>query len=120
MILVDAKGYFEKSPEVRTIERAGSPDLQLAVGDFNWTVKRLDKEFRMFIGIEATGEKAWELADMPPGLPVQITGTLERHAWKDKVTDEWKSKHVIKFAAGRVVGEDPNQKVAGEPDEVPF
>ena len=120
MILVDAKGYFEKSPEVRTIERAGSPDLQLAVGDFNWTVKRRDKEVRMFIGIEATREKAWELADMPPGLPVQITGTLERHAWKDKVTDEWKSRHVIKFEVGRVVGDDPNQAAAGEPDEVPF
>lgn len=117
MILVEATGFFTKSPEVRDIERAGSPDLKLAVGDFNWNVERRGKEVRMFIGVEAVGDKAWELADLPPDIAVQITGTLERHAWKDKVTDEWKSRHVIKFAAGRVVGE-PDMGIKDE--EIPF
>lgn len=107
MITVTATGMFDRSPEVRTIERTGKTDLQLCVGSLIWHVERGQNTVKMWVDVEAVGSAAWELADMPVNMEVTIQGKLERSAWKDKQTGEWRSKHVIKFGEANLAAANP-------------
>jgi len=96
-------GHFDREPYVQTIERQSGP-LDLTRVSLNFTSKRGDKEVNMWIDVEAVGDKARDLAIIPQNVPVTITGRLERAAWQDKNSGEWKSKHFIKFQSAEYDG----------------
>lgn len=120
MIEVKATGIFDRSPEVKEITRPGKPVLHLGVGSLNWTVDRGGKPIKMWIDIEAVNDKAWELADLPLNMEITITGTLERAAWQDKETGDWKSKHVVKFLSAEIGAVQTPIQPSPADDDIPF
>jgi hypothetical protein len=93
---IKISGVFDRTPEAKSIDRP-TGTIELAVGSLNYTAQRGDKEVKMWIDVEAVGKKSFELSDIPLNAPVTVTGQLERAAWQDKQTGEWRSKHFIRF-----------------------
>ena len=93
---VEIAGTFDKEPTIRSIDRP-TGSTELATASLTFTATRGDKEVKMWIDVEAVGKKAHELQDIPLNIPVKVTGALERAAWKDKQTEEWRSKHFIRY-----------------------
>lgn len=108
------EGTFDRPPEMRTIDRPAE-SIELCTASINYTTKRGNREVKQWFPVEATGKKAFELADAPLNLPVRITGSIERAAWKDKATDEWREKFFCRFQSIEYLAEQP----AGD-DEYPF
>jgi hypothetical protein len=96
MNTVTITGQFDRQPEVRSIDRPTGA-IDLATGSLNFTAKRGEKDVKMWIDVEAVGKKSFELSDCPLNVELTITGSLERAAWQDKQTGEWRSKHFIRF-----------------------
>jgi hypothetical protein len=93
---IEIAGVFDKEPTIRSIDRP-TGSTELATASLTFTAQRGDKEVKMWVDIEAVGKKALELQDVPLNVPVKVTGALERAAWKDKQTEEWRSKHFIRY-----------------------
>lgn len=111
---VTITGKFDRDFDLKTITRANK-DLELTTGSLNFMVERGDKEVKMWIDVEAVGNKAHDLASVPLNMEVTITGRLERAAWQDKQTNEWRSKHFIRFADAQYQAPE-----AVEQDDIPF
>lgn len=109
---IEIAGIIDKEPFVRTIDRP-TGSTELATVSLTFPMARGDKEVKGWIAVEAVGKKALELQDIPRNVAVKITGRLERAAWKDKNTDEWKSKHFIAY-------EDSEYEVSEPNDDLPF
>lgn len=93
---VEITGIIDKDPMFRNIDRpTGSTELVTA--SLSFTAQRGEREVKMWIDVEAVGKKAMELQDVPLHAPVTITGQLERAAWQDKNTGDWRSKHFIRY-----------------------
>ena len=113
---VKIQRHFDREPNVQTIERPTGP-LELTRVSLNFTSKRGDKDVNMWIDVEAVGDKSHDLALIPQNIPVTITGRLERAAWQDKNSGEWKSKHFIRFMSA----EYEKAATAADPlDDLPF
>lgn len=113
---INIKGQFDRAPDQRTIDRpTGSVELTRA--SLNFFSKRGDKDIRMWVDVEAVGNKAHELASIPLNTDVTITGRLERAAWQDKETEEWRSKHFIRYESSQHEGAE---KAAKDYDDIPF
>lgn len=89
-------GQFDRQPDQRSIERP-SGAMELTRASLNFTSMRGEKEIKMWVDVEAVGKKAYELSDIPQNVDVTIKGRLERAAWQDKETGEWRSKHFIRY-----------------------
>ena len=113
---VKIQGHFDREPHVQTIERPSGP-LDLTRMSLNFTSKRGDKEVNMWIDVEAVGEKAHDLSIVPQNVPVTIVGRLERAAWQDKQTGEWRSKHFIRFNTAEY---EQSGQAADPLDDLPF
>lgn len=110
-------GVFDRDFEQRSINRP-TGEIELTTGSLNFTAKRGDKEVKMWIDVEAVGNKAFELYDVPLHEQVTVTGRLERAAWQDKQSGEWKSKHFIRYEDA----EYAEKATAGQTttDDIPF
>ena len=106
-------GIFDREFDLKTIKRA-TKDIDLTTGSLNFMVERGDKEVKMWIDVEAVGSKAHDLAAVPQNLEVKVTGRLERAAWQDKQTGEWRSKHFIRFQDAQYQAPEVVQ------DDIPF
>lgn len=116
---VTLSGMFDRAPESKSIDRP-TGTVELSVGSLNYTAKRGDKEIKMWIDVEAVGQKAFELADIPLNAEVTVKGRLERAAWQDKQTGEWRSKHFIRYEDSEyavAAGASVNQN---DTDDIPF
>lgn len=110
---IKISGTFDRAPELTNIDRpTGSTDL--AKASLNFYSKRGDKDVKMWVDIEAVGKKAFELADVPLNVEVTVTGRLERAAWQDKTSGDWKSKHFVRYTDSEyAAGDTPS-------DDIPF
>lgn len=113
---VTITGVFDREFDLKQIKRA-TKDIDLTTGSLNFTAQRGDKEVKMWIDVEAVGSKAHDLAGVPLNMEVTVTGTLERAAWQDKQTGDWRSKHFIRFADAQY--QAPAAAVAAD-DDIPF
>lgn len=109
---VEIAGIFDKEPVIRTIDRP-TGSTELATASLTFTAQRGEREVKMWIDVEAVGKKALELQDIPLNAEIKVTGRLERAAWKDKNTDEWRSKHFIAY-------EDSEYAAPATNDDLPF
>lgn len=89
-------GTFDREANLRSIDRP-TGSTELATNSLTFTAMRGDKEVKMWIDVEAVGKKAMELCDCPQNVAVTVSGRLERAAWQDKETGEWKGKHFIRY-----------------------
>lgn len=112
---ITIQGHFDREPHIQTIERPTGP-LDLTRISLNFTSKRGDKDVNMWIDVEAVGDKAHDLSLIPQNIPVTIKGRLERAAWQDKNTNEWKSKHFIRFESA----EYDKAEASNDIDDLPF
>lgn len=109
-------GQFDREPDQRTIDRpTGSVELTRA--SLNFFSKRGDKDIRMWVDVEAVGNKAHDLASVPQNTDVTIKGRLERAAWQDKQTGDWKSKHFIRYEGSEHSGA---KEAPSDYDDIPF
>lgn len=113
---VKITGMFDREFDNRSIKRE-LRDIDLTTGSLNFTAMRGDKEVKMWIDVEAVGSKAHDLSGVPLNMEVTVTGTLERAAWQDKQTGDWRSKHFIKFEDAQY---QAPEAVAHQDDDIPF
>jgi hypothetical protein len=116
---VKLTGVFDRAPDLKSIDRP-SGTVELAVGSLNYTAKRGDKDVKMWIDVEAVGKKSFELSDIPLNASVTVTGTLERAAWQDKQTGEWRSKHFIRFVDAEYAVEPAPAVSEPTQEDIPF
>ena len=90
-------GTFDRAPELTSIDRP-TGSTELAKASLNFYSKRGDKDVKMWVDVEAVGKKAFELADVPLNVEVTVSGRLERAAWQDKESGDWRSKHFIRYS----------------------
>lgn len=113
---VTITGVFDREFDLKQIKRA-TKDLDLTTGSLNFVTQRGDKEVKMWIDVEAVGSKAHDLAGVPLNMEVTVTGRLERAAWQDKQTGDWRSKHFIRFEDAQY--QAPESAVPVQ-DDIPF
>lgn len=123
---VELTGSFDKDVEITNVNHSGR-DVTLAKGSLTFYVDRGGKQVAQWIDVEITGEKAFDLRDIPVNMAVTITGQIRRAAWKDQ-NDQWKSRHYIHYESHEMKEiPDPNQQQAGQEnqatdhhDDIPF
>lgn len=115
---VEITGAFDKDVEITTVNHGGR-DVILAKGSLTFFVDRGGKQVAQWIDVEITGEKAYDLRDIPIDLAVTITGQIRRAAWKDN-SDRWNSRHYIHYESHEMkeIPGDPAQQQAGEESQV--
>jgi single-stranded DNA-binding protein len=116
---VKISGVFDRAPETKSIDRP-TGTVELSVGSLNYMAKRGDKEIKMWIDVEAVGQKAFDLADIPLNADVTITGRIERAAWQDKQTGEWRSKHFIRYEDSEYAAAVATAPATEILDDIPF
>jgi single-stranded DNA-binding protein len=109
-------GQFDREPDQRTIDRPTGA-IELTRASLNFLAKRGDKDIKMWIDVEAVGNKAHELASVPLNTDVTIKGRIERAAWQDKQTGEWRAKHFIRYESAEHSGAE---KASEDYDDIPF
>jgi hypothetical protein len=94
---------------MKSIDRP-TGSVELCTVSLTFEAKRGDELVRMWVDVEAIGQKAFELADIPPGMGVTITGELRRAAWKDRRSDEWRHRHYVMYLSHILHGDKPEEE----------
>lgn len=115
-------GHFTKQPERKDIKTERG-ELKLCEANLEYTTKRGGEDKRMWVDVEATNDMADTLATFSSHTPVKVEGELIRAAWKNKQTDEWMSKHVVRVqSVVELASEtgDPTQTDVADDSDIPF
>lgn len=122
---VTISGYLTRRADIKTIQ-SGAQELTVCNGNLCFTEDRGDKQVESWIDVEAWGDLAFSLADMPENTEIQVKGSIVRRAWPNKKREgEWvrvhrvKAKEIVQSAADP----DPQPKVTeakGDWEDLPF
>ncbi len=97
-------GTINRDAKTNTFGNGGS----VTTRELAYTISAKDNgkpvEKENWVQIEGFGVLSPVLAQLDNGEEVLVQGSLVRSAWKDKETDEWRNKHVIRVSTVHALG----------------